>query len=62
MSDFVYHILTSDIVSILQDAELYAPVVAAVAATWAILAFAGCVQIFSNLFAAIMNLRAGRKL
>lgn len=62
MSDFVYHILTSDIVQILQDAELYSPVVAAVAATWAILAFAGAIQIFSNLFAAIFNFRAGRKL
>lgn len=61
MSEFVYSILTGNIYDLLGD-DLYKPVVAAVAATWAILAFAGVVQVFSNVFAAIFNMRAGRKL
>lgn len=61
MNDLINTILTSDLSELLGD-DLYKPVVAAVAATWAILSFAGCVQIFSNLFAAVFNMRAGRKL
>lgn len=62
MSDFISYMFSEDIIQILQDADLLPPVVAAVAATWAVLAFAGCVQVFSNLFAAIYNIRSGRKL
>lgn len=61
MSEFVYSILTGNISDLVGE-DLYSPVVAAVAATWAILAFAGVVQVFSNVFAAIFNMRAGRKL
>lgn len=55
MSDFINDILTGDLVEILGD--LYAPTVAAVAASWAVIAFAGIVQAFSNLFLALFNLK-----
>lgn len=61
MIDFINDIINGDIAEILGE-DLYAPTVAAVAASWAILAFAGAVQVFTNLFAAIYNIRSGRKL
>lgn len=61
MSDLINTVLNGDLYEILGD-ELYKPVVAAVAATWSILAFGGAVQVFSNLFAALYNFRTGRKL
>lgn len=61
MSDFVYSILTGNIAEIIGE-DLFQPVAATVVAAWAILAFAGVVQVFSNIFAALFNYRAGRKL
>lgn len=61
MSEFVYSILTGNIEELVGE-DLYQPLVAAVAAAWAILSFAGVVQVFSNIFAALFNYRAGRKL
>lgn len=60
MNEFVIAILYGDLEELLGD--FYQPVAAAVAAAWAILAFAGVVQVFSNLLAVVLNLRAGRKL
>lgn len=61
MNDFVSTILNGDLSELL-DEDLYQSTIAAVAASWAILAFGGVVQIFSNLLAVLLNLRAGRKL
>lgn len=61
MNDFVSTILNGDLSEVL-DPDLYQSTIAAVAASWAILAFGGVVQIFSNLLAVLLNFRAGRKL
>lgn len=54
MIDFVNEIINGNLSEIL--GELYAPTVAAVAATWAILAFAGLIQALTNIFLAVFNL------
>lgn len=59
MITFMTDILYGDLQELLQ--ELYAPTVAAVAATWAILSFAGCIEIIKNLMSIILNLRTGRR-
>lgn len=60
MIAFLTDILYGDLTQILGE-ELYAPTAAAVAAAWAILSFAGCIEIFKNLFAIILNYRSGRR-
>lgn len=60
MISFLTDVLYGDLTEILGE-ELYAPTVAAVAATWAILSFAGCIEVFKNLLAIILNYRSGRR-
>lgn len=60
MINFIQDIFTGDLQEILGD-DLYAPTVAAVAASWAILALAGTIEVFKNVFNVIFNLRSGRK-
>ena len=59
MIAFLTDVLYGDLEDILQ--ELYAPTAAAVAAAWAILSFAGCIEVFKNLLAIILNYRSGRR-
>lgn len=59
MIDFINGILNADIPEILGD--MYAPAVAAVAVSWAIIAFAGAVSVFSHLFEIILNFGGNRK-
>lgn len=54
MIDFVNAIISGDLSEML--GELYAPTVAAVAASWAILAFASLCQALTNCFLAVFNL------
>lgn len=55
MIDFISGIIDGNLPEILGD--LYAPTVAAVAASWAIIAFGGAVSVFSHLFEVILNYR-----
>lgn len=55
MIDFINGILDGNLPEILGD--LYAPTVAAVAASWAIIAFGGATSVFSHLFEVILNYR-----
>lgn len=54
MIDFVNAIISGNLSEIL--GELYAPTVAAVAASWAILAFAALCQAITNIFLAVFNM------
>lgn len=56
MSDFIYEIINGNIVEILGD-DLYAPTVAVVAASWAILAFAALCDVFRVSMSIIFNLK-----
>ena len=60
MNDFISYILSADIPAILGE-DLLAPTVAAIAATWAIIAFASVAEAFKLLLLAIFNLTGGRK-
>lgn len=60
MIDFIQELFTGDLHEILGD-DLYAPTAAAVAAAWAILALAGTIEVFKNVFNVIFNVRSGRK-
>ena len=54
MIEFVNTIISGDLEEILQ--EMYAPTIAAVAASWAILAFAALCNAISNVFLSVFNL------
>lgn len=58
MTDLINTLLTGDLQALLGD--LYTPVLAAVAASWAIIGFAAAAQAFSYVFLAVFNMR-GRK-
>ena len=57
MSDFLSMILTGDIAELIGE-DLLAPTVAAVAASWAILAFAALCDVFRVSMSIIFNLKA----
>lgn len=58
MTDLINIVLNGDLAALLGD--LYVPVLAAVAASWAIIGFASVAQAFSYIFLAVFNMR-GRK-
>lgn len=60
MISFINDVIYGDLTELL-DPELYQCIVAAVAATFAVLSFGGVVQIFTNLFSIILNFRSGRR-
>ena len=59
MIDFINSVIDGNLPEILGD--LYTPTVAAVAASWAIIAFGGAVSVFSHLFEIILNFGGRRK-
>ena len=59
MIDFINGIINADLVELLGD--LYVPAVCTVAVSWAIIAFAGAVSVFSHLFTVILNFGGNRK-
>ena len=56
MADFISMILSGDIADLIGD-ELFAPTIAAVAASWAILAFAALCDAFRVSMSIIFNLK-----
>lgn len=53
MVNFILEVLNGNLAEILGD--LYAPCVACVAVSWAIIAFAGSVEIFIHVFPAMLR-------